>query len=366
MAAFVQIQQRILRWRAERLLGDIRALRLGKSSWADAQKIMTRWGAWGHYDGSCTQARCSYKITLRSFECALCVYRPVQILVSLATRDAYIEADLEVINGIIWGKDFAVQVDVFGNILKGDNGYGLIASARTVWRTASFHGYDFANHPDYVVVRGNCEGCESVHSKFTPFVDPSIARDLLDFNLDCVTRLFECRDRVDIMPWVWRQVEAEEQQREAAREANPESHRPRSPSPEFLGRDRANIVIAEVVSTRTEESSSESATYATLRLDQRLKHAAFWDAQRVEEAYSSPEITSVARGDQSKLIAPGRKVILAFDSPYQISDQHMIDLGDYEALPLTNENLAAIRKGMLLDIFPAPSPRFPKESVQEH
>lgn len=358
MAAFVQIQQHILRWRAERLLADIRALQLGKSTWADAQRIIARWGAWGNYDGSCTQKRCSYKIVLKSFECPLCIYRPVQIIVSLATRDAYIEADLEVIDGIVWGKDFAVTLDVLGNVFKLENGYGLLASARTVWRTADFNRYISADHSDYVVGQGHCTGCESVYSKFTPFVDPSISRNLMDFNLDCVTRLFECRDQVDIMPRVWRQVQAEERQLDAARAASPQYYRPPTPSPEFLGRDRVNVVIAEVVSTRIKEGSSGPIPCATFRLDQQLKRATFWDPGQVEEEYLSPDIMTAAIGDGGKLIAPGRRVILAFDNPYQIPGQQMIDLGDYEALPLTEENLAAIRKGMLLDIFPAPSPRF--------
>jgi len=357
--ASVRIQQQILRWRAQRLLSDIRSLQLGKSTWADAQKIMTRWGAWGHYDGSCTQERCSYKITLQSFECPLCVYRPVQILVSLATRDAWIDANLEVINGIVWGKNFAVSLDVFAGLFKLDEGYGLLASSRTVWRTANFNRYYTANHPDYVVAQGNCEGCVSVYSKFTPFVDPSTAQNLMDFNLDCVTRFFQCRDRIDIMPRVWRQVQTEETQSAVARNALQGPYYPPTPPPEFLGRDRANIVIAEVVSTRSEARSDGHVLYATFRLDQRLKHAAFWSPQQLEEEYSREELTSLNKNDKSRLIIPGRKVILAFDTPYEISPQHPIDLGDYEALPLTDENLAAIRQGIRLDIFPASAHRFP-------
>ena len=64
LAVFVQIQQRILRWRAERLLADIRELQSHKSTWADAQKIMTRWGAWGSYEGSCTAEKCEYRIII--------------------------------------------------------------------------------------------------------------------------------------------------------------------------------------------------------------------------------------------------------------------------------------------------------------
>src|SRR5258708_29919524 len=58
----VQTQQRMLRWRAERLLSDMHKIRLYQSTWADAQRLMHRWGAWGHYDGSCTAANCHYAI----------------------------------------------------------------------------------------------------------------------------------------------------------------------------------------------------------------------------------------------------------------------------------------------------------------
>src|SRR5713226_686797 len=64
----VQIQQRMLRWRAERLLADMHQIRLYESTWADAQRLMHRWGAWGHYDGSCTAESCKYEIEMDSID----------------------------------------------------------------------------------------------------------------------------------------------------------------------------------------------------------------------------------------------------------------------------------------------------------
>jgi hypothetical protein len=62
--ATVQFQQRLLRRRAEELMADIHQIHLYRSTWADAQGLITRWGAWGHYDGTCTAAECRYQITL--------------------------------------------------------------------------------------------------------------------------------------------------------------------------------------------------------------------------------------------------------------------------------------------------------------
>jgi hypothetical protein len=267
---------------------------------------------------------------------------------------------VEVIDGVVWGKNFATVLSVSGDIFKDDFAYGLLASSRTVWRTAEFNRYVSGDHPDYVVGHpGGCEGCKAVYSRFTPFIDPRLAHDLMDFNLDCLTRLFQCRDQIDIMPRVWKQVQAEEKQLGEIRREHP-GYWPPTPSPEFLGRDRANVVIAEVVSTRTERTSVREVTYATFRLDQRLKRATFWDQKQLIEDYSLPGLTSVGKGDEGKPIAPGRKVILVFDTPYGLGPQYRVDLGDnYEAVPLTDENLVAVRRGMQLDIFPSASQYFP-------
>ena len=61
----VQFQQRLMRWRAERLLADIRQIQMGHSTWSDAQRLMHRWGASGRWEGSCTSQRCDYQIVLQ-------------------------------------------------------------------------------------------------------------------------------------------------------------------------------------------------------------------------------------------------------------------------------------------------------------
>lgn len=62
ITAAVQLQQYLLRWRSERLMADMHQIRLYQSTWADAGKLMHRWGAWGHYDGACNSLDCRYVI----------------------------------------------------------------------------------------------------------------------------------------------------------------------------------------------------------------------------------------------------------------------------------------------------------------
>jgi hypothetical protein len=125
LATFVQIQQRILRWRAERLLADIREIQMGKSTWADAQRLMNRWGAWGGYQNECNQQYCSYKISIDDVSRAFHDFpfldggqwdsqlrRPEWMsgpYTLAGERFAVVEAGSEVRNGEIWGKSFAVR-----------------------------------------------------------------------------------------------------------------------------------------------------------------------------------------------------------------------------------------------------------------
>ena len=60
----VRAQQWLLRLRAGQLMADMHQIRLYQTTWAEAQHLMHRWGAWGHYDGMCTSSDCQYTIAL--------------------------------------------------------------------------------------------------------------------------------------------------------------------------------------------------------------------------------------------------------------------------------------------------------------
>jgi hypothetical protein len=120
----VQIQQRTLRRRAERLSGDMHQIRIYQSTWADAQRLMQRWGAWGHYDGSCTAASCKYEIEMGS----IAFYTPwaprhawlVWLLMHdrfnlyswFGGRGSAFYASFTVHNGTIWREDSWIGVSV--------------------------------------------------------------------------------------------------------------------------------------------------------------------------------------------------------------------------------------------------------------
>jgi hypothetical protein len=58
--------QWLFRWRASRLFSDVRRMELRKSTWADFRRFQTRWGRWGHYEGTCTSLHCEYQVMLEN------------------------------------------------------------------------------------------------------------------------------------------------------------------------------------------------------------------------------------------------------------------------------------------------------------
>jgi hypothetical protein len=58
------VQQYLFYRRAKRLLADMQTIELHKSTWADAQGLMHRWGRYGNYSGTCTAESCRYSITV--------------------------------------------------------------------------------------------------------------------------------------------------------------------------------------------------------------------------------------------------------------------------------------------------------------
>jgi hypothetical protein len=369
-AICVPIQQQILRYLAEHLLEDIRAIDLGKSTWSDAQTLMTKWGAWGGYEGSCTTDRCEYHVALQQVPTWIMDRLPPQgvpdwlqsIFRQLGGRGASVGARIQVINGVIWGKDYFVVIEG-SNSGSEEDGHGLVASADTQWRTKDFNWWMGPNHPDYAVMSPFGRGFKVVCVRFTPFADPQTVRALMDFNLDCMTRRNPCRNQSDLMPAVWKQAVAEKHNFEVRTQANTTLFDRGHASPEFLGRDRENVVLAEVVSTqRVPEAENEHRFRILFRLKQRLKRGQFWNVGEIKEAALPSLMNAPCDRTEASLISKGRVLILTLDSrpfTYRTRVDEYIDLDQSGVIPLTEDNLKAVRRGISQDIFPERRDVFP-------
>lgn len=226
--AAVQFQQWMLRWRAERLMADMHRIRLYQSTWADAQRLMNRWGAWGHYDSSCTAADCRYEIEIgdrifginerSNFSWLMRSFYVVRSLGLFGGHLAALRTTFTVHDGTIWRESATVVVHVtpdlrhigewnsdYSLIVQTKSRQKLIRSVDDDWILGSYE--QLADHPYYTVGRPsgclNCFSAVVTYSTHTP--QPEIDK-LTDFDFSCFTRFGKCQWLGDLLPiaWDWR------------------------------------------------------------------------------------------------------------------------------------------------------------------
>ncbi|HZZ38590.1 MAG TPA: hypothetical protein VFE06_05620 [Acidobacteriaceae bacterium] len=226
---FVQLQEHLLRDRAERLLADFQSIRLHQSTWADAQALMNRWGAWGHYDGQCTSTDCDYTITLsdavtdaanqvhsdRAWWWLRWIIRSYELL---GGKGALLRIRFLVQDGTVWRSYVGLRLDVPPQTLNKDDDYGYWIGVSAKASDSLHQRYDpvhhrpvgpwvlgtddqLAEHPNYKAGRpGGCEICLWAQVTFTPAISPEELERLTDYNLSCITRFHRCVNLPDVLP----------------------------------------------------------------------------------------------------------------------------------------------------------------------
>ena len=372
-AVFVQVQQHILRWRAERLLADIREIQMGKSTWADAQRLMTRWGAWGAYEGFCTAERCEYRIVLQDVfsarpitfwstghtnpaprVCCLWFRKPYR---ALGGRFAIVFAAIEVKDGIVWTKAYDVETGLGPRQVAGDEEYDVVLVAAAdgltrFWENGPWfsmgHSEDrIDRHPEYrAEIAPICSGCRAIDANFTPFADPSIVQQLLDFNLDCITSLFECKTPAEILPGAACLVE---QDKTAPPRSSGSQDKCGLPF-EVVGRDYKFAAIAEVVSTRTVQKPDGSYRWFRFRPIVSLKNHAVPQVPTIgKDEAVEPLEANLAGGGLVADLKPGTRFILLFENPFDEHEAVSIGADECGFVSYSEQNLAAIKRGIQRD-----------------
>jgi hypothetical protein len=204
--------------RAERLMADVQALKLRQSNWLEAERLISRWGKYGHYEGHCDASFCRYIIELRSPGMAVgnagfWRYLNNGFVRSTAPfifdysggRLASLRTTFVVQDSVVLRKSavFTYQVP---STSSGSSGYSLIATSRATSRLTLvgwplIGSEQLAEHPFYAVTRpGGCSFCLMANVTFTPDTPDPEMRRLTTFNLNCITRLRPCRHLEDIYP----------------------------------------------------------------------------------------------------------------------------------------------------------------------
>ncbi len=291
--AVVRIQSYRFQHRAEHLMADIQELKLRQSNWGEAKALMTRWGRYGGYEGSCNASFCHYRIALESPVEAMSRYIGGRFAVSrygrvflfpleiagavidyAGGRAAELHAGFVVQDGVAVRKNATFIYDVRPS-LSDPSGYALIAASRTGSRLT---GDDFflvdteqlAEHPYYVVSRpGGCTFCVMAWVGFAPDIPPTDLRPLLTFDFSCVTRLIRaCKNLEDIYPAAdaWHLYDGAL----GARPRTPRALACRVPL--FArGREAAQILSVTALTAHEERSPGEVTETAEVRLNEVIK-----------------------------------------------------------------------------------------------
>lgn len=215
----VQTQQHILRWRAQRLLADVHRIRLYQSNWTDAQRLMSRWGSWGHSNGTCTAATCEYEITIdnsphHAWQTWLLAHDRFNLYQWFGGRWSAFQTSFTVHNGTIWRQGTSIGVSVPSRRMRREGDFDLSLSVgavsyqrlhRTLENWTPFiddSDFQLAQHPYYKIGRPsgcmiNCQIGIAYYSTRTP--QNQIER-LSSYDFSCFTRFSPCAQLGDLLP----------------------------------------------------------------------------------------------------------------------------------------------------------------------
>ncbi len=339
----VQIQQRTLRWRAERLLADMHQIRLYQSTWADAQELMRRWGAWGYYDGSCTAASCKYEIELASIA-SYSRHVPHAWLIWLLRHDrlnlyqwfggrvSVFHASFTVHDGTIWRESTWMGVSVprrrmhrytdVDTILVSDDidrtlslGAGSYQRLhRTLENPFLYMGgaEDLAGHPYYKVGRPggcmiNCQIGVVYYSTYTPLAE--IVR-LTSYDFSCFTRFQPCAEIEDLLPAAkeWHLYKEDELKQSSLLE------KPCDIPVWAMARDARYVLALEALSTKIEKVHEDYGDYhrevAKVRVVSSLKEPAPWLPGAIVSTDHLHWLNDASPYREDEHLVPGRQYIV--------------------------------------------------------
>ncbi len=365
----------LTRIRIAHLLADFQSIRPTQSTWADAQRLMNRWGKWGHYDGTCTAQLCDYRIDVHDPITNIAMHTPERLLGLITTlrifdfaermgwRNSSLSLRFIIKRDIISSTQtrIAVQVPHFA-VSQFDAGYTLLFDTQLRPRLreggSNFpskhwilgNNEQLADHPDYKVGRpGGCESCESYEVTYTPLLPHSEVIRLTAYDLSCLTRYHPCKELFDLLPAAhdWDLYE-------------PIDNGVSKPiachtDPRALGRDAETIIevdpLSMVQATGESLQGMPPVHYelTTTRLVRVLKGISILSAGAVLEVTPFPGSMDAPNAQSPEHLIPGRRYLVLLGSESNFDREHFGPdrCGVLEATP---ENLQRLSLGIAEDL----------------
>lgn len=262
-----QGRQWLLRRRAERLLADIKGLDLNRSSWSDAQILISRWGKWGHWEGACDATSCQYEIRLndRLFDSPQFIYEDglhlgARLLDHVGLRSAAVSAEFHVSNGVVTTKGFGVDVALPFRLWGVPNGIywpELKASFSEAATLRESNPHLRASQPHHSIFLRRID----LRANFTPEESLKEQSALMAFHLDCLTRWSSCLSLGDLAPRANEEFEAERKEWKDAERTDKETEQDNRYTPTCFptvidcAREEPNVLVGDLVRVNREPDS---------------------------------------------------------------------------------------------------------------
>ncbi|HKI27002.1 MAG TPA: hypothetical protein VKA07_11795 [Candidatus Sulfotelmatobacter sp.] len=312
LAGAIRLDQFTLRWRAQRLLSDIRSLELRKSTYADVRRFEGRWLD-NAKEGICRPYWCDLEVQLynaSSRHFSFLVSHPAVFAIyhALGGRFAGVYSFIRIRDNLLLEKGISLGIESTSIEPDGRHiDYELVARIETDPLT-----WVSARHPEYQIgAPDGCMGCKEGWVKFTSFADPKDVLRLTDINFTCITRWRPCSGQEDILPKAWKELQAEKTDvADAFDVCTP-------PVIRVLSREARRVVLAKIIGLA---HNADGAVVTVRRMPNGVsQHADEWQ----ENTFTVRAISDIHIGSQ----------LLVFDD------------ARCPAVQATEENLGAARLG---------------------
>jgi hypothetical protein len=212
--------QWVLRYQGVRLLADVHALEINRSTEADVQALMGRWRRWSFTQTGCGDDKCNSRILITHVMPS--IFREdsyegnrnflARVLDNLGLRSEAVLASMTTIHGVVTTKGFAEDVGLPMRdwFLRG----GAYVPDLDIWsgESSEFNSreqlYSLPIHPFRVAHFS--KGPYGLTITFTPQESAEEQSALMDFQLNCLTRFIPCRSEGEVLPEGWRLMREQE------------------------------------------------------------------------------------------------------------------------------------------------------------
>ena len=384
----VQVQQRLLRHRAERLHAEIVALQLHPGTFADVQRMQREWGKFGHWDGECTAHHCIYQIKLMTDPVQDRLNRigervtdgpnaerlwrwleQVEVLYHSVGRARVhtITADIRIRDDKMWGAGFGVGTYAYPGTSRNEysgtgrnEGHIYIVFADVELSSRLLN--DFEEDPDLSTLRRGfrtnyelqCLGCEEVSGFVTPQTDPSVIERFSQIDFSCITRWVACKHPAELDPQLWKQAVQDSETRlrpnnnieeEAAKEQwclIPSS---------VVAREANDILLVRVVAAKPvhDPESNTTGQTATVHVLETVKNGHRYRTSNTMVFGVDPQAVKQEAGVKGSLLEVGQEYFFLYHQRSPNIPMTGTFLDPCHALLNTSANAAEVQEGIRLD-----------------